>query len=45
VVLVSHEDAQAYAAWLGRTTGDVWRLPTEAEWEKAARGADGWHFP
>lgn len=45
VVLVSHDDARAYAAWLSRETGKVWRLPTEAEWEKAARGTDGRLFP
>ena len=45
VVLVSHADAVAYAAWLSEATGWVWRLPTEAEWEKAVRGADGRAFP
>ncbi len=45
VALVSHDDARAYAAWLGRKTGAVWRLPDEAEWEKAARGRAGWMFP
>lgn len=45
VVLVSHGDAVAYAAWLSRKTGDTWRLPSEAEWEKAARGSDGRRFP
>jgi formylglycine-generating enzyme required for sulfatase activity len=45
VVLVSHADAAAYAAWLSEQTGETWRLPTEAEWEKAARGTDGCIFP
>lgn len=45
VVLVSHADARAYARWLSDETGQVWRLPTEAEWEKAARGSDGRQFP
>lgn len=45
VVLVSHPDAKAYATWLSEATGDVWRLSTETEWEKAARGLKGRRFP
>jgi formylglycine-generating enzyme required for sulfatase activity len=45
VVLVSHADARAYAAWLSELTGRTWRLPREAEWEKAVRGGDGRAFP
>lgn len=45
VVLVSYRDAVAYADWLSEKTGDNWRLPTELEWEKAARGTDGRWFP
>lgn len=42
VVLVTFEDATEYAAWLSRETGALYRLPTEAEWERAARlGARG----
>ncbi|RVU86049.1 hypothetical protein EOL70_00965 [Leucothrix sargassi] len=45
VVLVSHADAKAYAGWLSKKTGKTWRLPIEAEWEKAVRGAKGNIFP
>ncbi len=45
VVMVSYNDAMAYAEWLSEKTGESWRLPTEAEWEKAARGTDGRLFP
>ena len=37
VILVSWNDAKAYVAWLSRSTGERYRLLSEAEWEYAAR--------
>ncbi len=45
VVDVSWDDALAFTRWLSRISGVQWDLPTEAQWEKAARGADGRQFP
>lgn len=45
VVGVSWYEAEAYTRWLSAKTGREFRLPTEAEWEKAARGTDGRVYP
>jgi eukaryotic-like serine/threonine-protein kinase len=42
---VSWDDAQAYAEWRSECDGVLWSLPTEEQWEKAARGVDTRTFP
>ena len=39
VTCVSWDDAQAYVSWLSRRTGAAYRLPSEAEWERASAGS------
>lgn len=45
VVGVSWYEAEAFASWLKANTGINYRLPAEAEWEKAARGTNGLKYP
>ena len=45
VIGVSWFEAVAYCRWLIQQTGSAFCLPSEAEWEKAARGADGRLYP
>ncbi len=45
VVRVTWYEAVAYSRWLAAKTGKPYRLPTEAEWERAARHTDGRTYP
>jgi len=45
VVSISWHGAMTYCEWLSRVSGQLVRLPTEAEWEKAARGTDARKYP
>lgn len=45
VINVSVYDAMAFATWLSRQSGETFRLPTELEWEHAARGGSRTRYP
>jgi serine/threonine protein kinase/formylglycine-generating enzyme required for sulfatase activity len=45
VLGLSWYEAVAYCHWLSADSGQLYRLPTEAEWEKGARGVDGRTYP
>ncbi|MEE2757658.1 MAG: bifunctional serine/threonine-protein kinase/formylglycine-generating enzyme family protein [Myxococcota bacterium] len=41
IVGISVDDAAAYCGWLSHRTGQIYRVPSELEWEKASRGSEG----
>ena len=45
VIMVSWENAASYCHWLSNAAQKLYRLPTEQEWERAARGIDGRKYP
>ncbi len=45
VMMVDVLSARSFASWRALGSGHRWRLPLDFEWEKAARGVDGRHFP
>jgi eukaryotic-like serine/threonine-protein kinase len=45
ICMMSYNDAVAYARWRSQRDGRAYRLPSAAEWEKAARGVDGRLYP
>lgn len=45
IIMVNHADCLAYSAWISARDGFDYRLPSSAEWQRAARGLDGRRYP